>query len=141
MESVQMNEPQVGELGRDGALGGIPAEHAPPGGPQATVVLARRPASQATRVDVHVGNERVERRPVGGATASRPDATVIISAAPGLPEAPAPDHLTLRGRDRLLIGRLPTNDVVLDHPAVSRFHARITPVEGGYALEDLESAN
>jgi ABC transport system ATP-binding/permease protein len=50
-------------------------------------------------------------------------------------------HLDLRGKERLLIGRLPHNDVVLDHPTISRFHARITRHNDSTVLEDLESTN
>lgn len=41
----------------------------------------------------------------------------------------------------LSIGRDLTNDVRLDHPAVSRHHARIARSGGGYTIEDLGSGN
>ncbi len=41
----------------------------------------------------------------------------------------------------VLIGRLPTSDVVLDHPEVSRKHALVRQVGERYLLEDLESSN
>ncbi len=41
----------------------------------------------------------------------------------------------------VLIGRLPTNTLILDHPEVSRKHALIREVNGKYLLEDLGSSN
>lgn len=39
------------------------------------------------------------------------------------------------------LGRAPENDVLLDHPSVSRFHARILADEGGVRIVDLGSGN
>src|SRR5690349_3449801 len=40
------------------------------------------------------------------------------------------------------IGRVPSNDVVLDHPSVSRYHARVTVLaQQGPLLTDLQSLN
>jgi len=41
----------------------------------------------------------------------------------------------------VLIGRLATSDLVLDHPEVSRRHALIRQVDEKYLLEDLDSSN
>lgn len=41
----------------------------------------------------------------------------------------------------LSIGRAEDNDVVLDGPSVSRYHARVIPAEGRYFVADLASAN
>lgn len=41
----------------------------------------------------------------------------------------------------LTIGRDPTNDVVLDDPDVSRFHAEVASAPDGYELRDLSSYN
>jgi ABC transport system ATP-binding/permease protein len=49
--------------------------------------------------------------------------------------------LQLRGRETLSIGREATNDLVIDHPAVSRFHAQIKLQQGQYTLYDLGSTN
>jgi len=43
--------------------------------------------------------------------------------------------------DRLTVGRDPTNGLVLDHPAVSRFHAELTRTDGRLELRDLGSRN
>jgi ABC-type multidrug transport system ATPase subunit/pSer/pThr/pTyr-binding forkhead associated (FHA) protein len=44
-------------------------------------------------------------------------------------------------KDKLTLGRDPTNDVVLDVPNVSRFHAQVTRVGRRYYVIDLRSAN
>lgn len=41
----------------------------------------------------------------------------------------------------LTIGRDPANDMVLDHPMVSRFHTRIDYHQGRYLINDLGSTN
>ncbi|HBY94737.1 MAG TPA: ABC transporter ATP-binding protein [Chloroflexi bacterium] len=53
----------------------------------------------------------------------------------------APQHLDLRGRTTLTIGRDPQNDVALNHPAISRNHARLTQRGGAVVIEDLDSSN
>lgn len=44
-------------------------------------------------------------------------------------------------KDKLTFGRDPTNDVMLDNPRVSRFHAQVTRVGRRYNVTDLRSAN
>ena len=44
-------------------------------------------------------------------------------------------------KDRLGVGRDPTNQIVVDDPSVSRAHAAIVPVGNDHILEDLASAN
>jgi len=44
-------------------------------------------------------------------------------------------------RDRILIGRLDTCDIVLDDPTVSRIHAGITFNDGRYVLANLSTSN
>ena len=39
------------------------------------------------------------------------------------------------------VGRLPDNDIVLDHPAVSGHHCKITLVGDTFVVEDLKSSN
>jgi pSer/pThr/pTyr-binding forkhead associated (FHA) protein len=43
--------------------------------------------------------------------------------------------------DAAMIGRAPSNDIVIDHPTVSAQHARLTKSQSGYRLKDLESTN
>lgn len=45
------------------------------------------------------------------------------------------------GTRPFVIGRSPSADLVIDHAAVSRRHARIVRVPDGYLVEDLESRN
>ncbi|HXR64799.1 MAG TPA: FHA domain-containing protein, partial [Ktedonobacteraceae bacterium] len=47
----------------------------------------------------------------------------------------------LLATDQITLGRLPDNDVVLNHPQVSAHHARLTREKGGYRLSDLNSSN
>ncbi len=42
---------------------------------------------------------------------------------------------------RMSLGRDPGNDVVLDDPNVSRFHAEVIPVDGAFEIVDLGSRN
>lgn len=42
---------------------------------------------------------------------------------------------------QLTIGRKPGNDLVIDDPSVSSYHARLTQVQSVYFLEDLDSTN
>jgi ABC-type multidrug transport system ATPase subunit/pSer/pThr/pTyr-binding forkhead associated (FHA) protein len=69
----------------------------------------------------------------------------ITFLAPEKEAAPAgiPQKLAVKGQKLLTIGRSPENDIVLDHPAVSRKHAQIVQKGAGdiYILEDLGSSN
>jgi ABC transport system ATP-binding/permease protein len=51
-----------------------------------------------------------------------------------------PQTIRLLG-DQLAIGRDPANDIVLDDPNVSRFHADVVSVDEGWELRDLGSRN
>lgn len=44
-------------------------------------------------------------------------------------------------KDSLTVGRKPDNDIVIDNPAVSGHHCKLTVEGGGYYVEDLESTN
>jgi len=50
-------------------------------------------------------------------------------------------RLEISGAGALLVGRDPSADVVVDHPQVSRRHAVITRVQGGFEVRDLGSTN
>src|SRR6267378_7307355 len=41
----------------------------------------------------------------------------------------------------LLVGRVPTCELLLNHPSVSRLHAGITSVEGDYYIRNLRRGN
>jgi len=44
-------------------------------------------------------------------------------------------------KDSLSVGRKPDNDIVIDNPAISGHHCRISVQGGTYFVEDLESTN
>ncbi|MDY6791599.1 MAG: FHA domain-containing protein [Thermodesulfobacteriota bacterium] len=44
-------------------------------------------------------------------------------------------------KDKITIGRLESNDIHIDSPAVSRQHAQIIQNQGNYLIEDLKSTN
>lgn len=50
-------------------------------------------------------------------------------------------HLDLKGRDTFTLGRDPLNDMEINHPSVSRFHAQIKKQDGSYIVLDLNSTN
>ena len=50
-------------------------------------------------------------------------------------------QLDLKGRDTFTLGRDPLNDMAIDHPSVSRFHAQIKKQDGAYIVLDLNSTN
>jgi ABC-type multidrug transport system ATPase subunit/pSer/pThr/pTyr-binding forkhead associated (FHA) protein len=55
--------------------------------------------------------------------------------------APKPMAVNLKGRDTISIGRAGDNQIVLDHPQVSRHHALIERRGARYRLRDLKSSN
>lgn len=63
------------------------------------------------------------------------NAEIVLKRGPG-----AGRTFALYG-ERLVLGRDPRNEVVIDHPQVSRRHARITRRDGEWVIEDLESTN
>lgn len=46
----------------------------------------------------------------------------------------------MRGQ-HLTIGRNPDNDIVIDNPAVSGYHARVESVAASFVIRDLDSTN
>ena len=50
------------------------------------------------------------------------------------------DPITIVG-ESILIGRLPTCELVLNHPSVSRLQAGITNAQGDYYLRNLRPSN
>ena len=45
------------------------------------------------------------------------------------------------GRDIVMIGRAPSNQIVIEHPTVSAHHAVLLRTGASYSLKDLNSAN
>ena len=64
-----------------------------------------------------------------------PNATLSIQAGPDVGKA-----ITLPGKG-LLIGRVAPADIAINHPEISRRHARLVFREGKYYVEDLGSRN
>ncbi len=70
------------------------------------------------------------------------DRTMVAPFDSGAVQENAPSQrLNLRGRSSLNIGRDPTNDMVINHPSASRYHAQIKVQSGRYTLFDLNSTN
>lgn len=79
---------------------------------------------------------------------ARDQATAVIPLPPVLSDAPAPASYLVIGERRLPLtaspvglGRSLDNDVVVEHPRVSRRHAQLRQREGRWWLIDLGSAN
>ncbi len=66
-----------------------------------------------------------------------PASVTLVETSSGRPLQPARE-IPARG---LAFGRDPSNDLCLEDGEVSRFHARVTPREETYMLEDLGSRN
>jgi pSer/pThr/pTyr-binding forkhead associated (FHA) protein len=45
------------------------------------------------------------------------------------------------GRDIVMIGRAPSNQIVIDHPTVSAQHAVLLKTGASYSLKDFDSTN
>ena len=56
-------------------------------------------------------------------------------------QGPEPGRTFAIDRDSIRIGRDPSNDVDIDHPQISRHHARLTLQGSVVVLEDLGSTN
>jgi ABC transport system ATP-binding/permease protein len=66
----------------------------------------------------------------------------LVYSLKSLQESSGPEKvLNLRKSDRWSLGRDATNDTVIDHPNVSRFHARIERKGGSLYIFDLNSTN
>ncbi len=88
---------------------------------------------------------------VAAAAAAKPEpAPVVVAAAAGstmigVPPEPVKiaQKIDLRQQPTLSLGRSPDNDLVLDHPSISRYHARIARVgqQDQFFIEDLKSSN
>lgn len=86
-------------------------------------------ALDGTPVSIWLNKDRQSAPVVAAVPASSADMTVLVAA----------DHAR-RGLD-VTVGRAPDNSIMLDDPLVSRHHARLVPVAGGYRITDLGSLN
>lgn len=93
--------------------------------------------------------------PAEAGSAAQPQ-TTAPAASPGQPLAPAPPAQTQPlaylvssdgattfpiAKPAVVIGRLKSNEIVLDSSSVSRVHATIIQGQDGFVLKDLESTN
>ncbi|MEM9136392.1 MAG: FHA domain-containing protein [Cyanobacteria bacterium P01_F01_bin.42] len=67
--------------------------------------------------------------------------TLVFQVMPSSDTVKRLASLDLRQCDLLTIGRDPRNQTVIDHPLVSRFHARLRLYRGQWQVEDLNSSN
>jgi ABC-type multidrug transport system ATPase subunit/pSer/pThr/pTyr-binding forkhead associated (FHA) protein len=77
-------------------------------------------------------------------TVAPPDVPVAARPNPVSPPpapADAPQVAAIRAGRVIRIGRAPDNDVVLENPTVSRYHARLVQTADGWYIEDLQSYN
>ncbi len=68
--------------------------------------------------------------------------TLIGVSVQAPPPGAVPDILDLRSQPTVTIGRDPGNDLTLDHPQISRYHARLElQQDGSLRITDLNSTN
>ncbi|MBN1487966.1 MAG: FHA domain-containing protein [Anaerolineae bacterium] len=60
---------------------------------------------------------------------------------PKKPAPPPAKSLDLQGQQVIKIGRASNNDIILEHPQISRYHAMLERMGGRYRLRDLKSSN
>ena len=58
-----------------------------------------------------------------------------------MPQPKCPFAIKFAEKEKITFGRDPGNDVVLDKPNVSRFHAQVTRVGKRYYVTDMRSSN
>ncbi|MCB1247777.1 MAG: DUF3662 and FHA domain-containing protein [Acidimicrobiales bacterium] len=80
---------------------------------------------------IRAGEFRLDSRMKEGEAAAASASSLLL---------PNHDHYVL-GDQPVSIGRMPDNDITIADSNVSRKHAEIRPVDGGYALVDLGSTN
>jgi ABC transport system ATP-binding/permease protein len=68
------------------------------------------------------------------------DVTLTYRAIPKIEDLDPIETLNLRDRKSLMLGRDSRNDTVIDHPVVSRFHAKIELEKGDWVITDLNSS-
>jgi hypothetical protein len=110
------------------------------------VLLGRLHVELLADSSVRPEDIRVDCRSVGGALDN--GRTQAIATQP-VASAEAKNLVLLAGGRRfpvphgrdVTIGRALDNDIILDHPTVSRHHARLVPRSGHWLVEDLESTH
>jgi ABC-type multidrug transport system ATPase subunit len=90
---------------------------------------------------LYQGQRITERRLVDGDTIAI-GSSITLTFQTSAAQAPSITHqLNLSNRNNLTIGRDAQNDIAIDHPTVSRYHARISRQDGTFAIADLNSSN
>jgi pSer/pThr/pTyr-binding forkhead associated (FHA) protein/ABC-type multidrug transport system ATPase subunit len=98
-----------------------------------TITLDGKAVSQPTRLN-HGGRLRI-----GGAQPGERVSMVYLSSDEG--QDPMRRTIVFKDKTRLTIGRDAGNDIVLDAPIISRYHALVEKVGQRYRVQDLRSAN
>ncbi|MGK7916566.1 MAG: FHA domain-containing protein [Prochloraceae cyanobacterium] len=75
------------------------------------------------------------------ASANNPATVLALDTIVTDTDSPALQPLDLRDRNSFSIGRDASNDMSVDHPVVSRFHAKIIRQDGSFYIIDLNSTN
>jgi RsiW-degrading membrane proteinase PrsW (M82 family) len=70
-----------------------------------------------------------------------PVAELVFVSGPGGALSYGPGPAAQLNRVHFSIGRMPGNDLILDDPQVSRYHATVRWLNGQFVIEDLGSAN
>ena len=74
----------------------------------------------------------------------QPQYKTVLGADVGFRDLPAnqpAQELNLQGKSEFRFGRDPNNDLVIDHPSVSRHHSQVRFENGSYTIFDLTSTN
>ena len=146
--SPRSGAPTVGQGGEDtdllstrevpihAALAGDPA--APPVPPPgATSTATEGVARQALDASPTIPLHTLAEDPAGaarGAAGTAPARLVVVTSA-------LAGHEFVLNRTSLVIGRTQENDIVLNHPSISRHHAKVMRDGDRYTVVDLQSAN
>lgn len=91
------------------------------------------------------GHQILQKVLVNGDTLQIGDQVTLTYRAANLTESSSQEQqviqLNLRNRERLTLGRDPSNDTTIIHPSISRFHAEIKRHDGSLYITDNGSSN
>ncbi|MDZ4870631.1 MAG: Vitamin B12 import ATP-binding protein BtuD [Chroococcidiopsis cubana SAG 39.79] len=91
---------------------------------------------------LYQGQRISERRLMDGDAIAIGSGITLTFQTTATDQVPSITHqLNLSNRNNLTIGRDEQNDIAIDHPTVSRYHARISRQDGTFAIADLNSSN